>query len=100
MGEKLTVMETEFPGSRKKGSGILVLTTENGAARAPSVPFPKAVKELDGFVIVMIWSDDVPTVTFLKSTDGGVMEMLLDTTGVTTLTVPALPFEHEGAQSI
>ena len=79
------------------GFGRLVLTTENAEGGIAIVRLLISEARVM-FVIVMIWSDDVPTVTFPKSTDGGVMEMSLDASGLTTPTTPARPPEQEGTQ--
>ena len=72
------------------------LTRENGAERVPTLPVKVSV-ELDGFVMVMVWSDDSPSVTLPKSIPGGVTE-ILTTVGAKTLTTPTMPNEQWSLQ--
>ena len=72
-GEKLTVTNIDWPGV--KVNGPPPLTTENGAARAPTLPVNAAV-EPGSLVMVTVWFWDCPTVTFPKFKLAAVTEML------------------------
>ena len=95
-GKNRTVTETDCPGSTLLKAPP-PLTTEKGAERLPTVPCKTLATDV--LAIVIVWSDGVPMATFPKSTDAGVMEILPNASGVTTLTGPAKLPEQEGMQS-
>ena len=73
------------------------LTTENGAVRVPTVPVNAAV-EVISFVMVTISSENDPTLTFPKSTDAGVTDILMVGATPDTFTCPTMPMEQWGTQ--
>ncbi len=79
VGENLTVTVTDCPGVRLNAPPPL--TTENGAVKAPTLPVSVAL-EVAWFMMVIIWSEGEPTVTFPKLTDAGLIDMLI--TGAAT----------------
>jgi hypothetical protein len=73
------------------------LTTENGAARSPTLPVNAAV-EVAWLVTVRVWIEVCPTETFPKLTAAGVMEIFVTGATAVTFTVPTIPKKQWGEQ--